>query len=392
MRRLSFPVIRRLTILSTALLLVACAATPTQTPVAIAPEPVGSVVLHRAQMIPSALQMLDIGIQVFDTRTETATINLPGAGIFAEIRTTETHYLPVALRHVLSESNQWGVIRVLPQADPSVDLQISGEILHSDGSSLVLRIEAVDSAGRKWIDKTYADIARVADYPDIVPSLRDNPSMFDATDPFADLYAAIANDLLTIRASLGEPELHRIRDVAQLRYASDLSPEAFSTYLLPDAEGLLSLNRLPARNDPMLNHVDDIRARHHVFIDTIDEYYEALYQDVRPLYTIWRQYSFEQVTEQQDSLQRGLNNQRGTGSFESISQNYNRYKWSKIFEQEFVALASGFVSETAPAVLELSRNVSGLTGPVEEQYAQWRIYLRGLFDLQSEGFAPRPES
>jgi hypothetical protein len=195
-----------------------------------------------------------------------------------------------------------------------------------------------------------------------------------------------------MRASLGDPELHRIRDVAQLRYASDLSPEAFSTYLLPDAEGLLSLNRLPARNDPMLNHVDDIRARHHVFIDTIDEYYEALYQDVRPLYTIWRQYSFEQVTEQQNSLQRELNNQRGTGSFESISQNYNRYKWSKIFEQEFVALASGFVSETAPAVLELSRNVSGLTGPVEEQYAQWRIYLRGLFDLQSEGLAPRPES
>ena len=72
-------------------------------------------------------------------------------------------------------------------------------------------------------------------------------------------------------------------------------------------------------------------------------------------------------------------------SFEAISQNYNRYKWSKIFEQEFVALASGFVSETAPAVLELSRNVNGLTGPVEEQYAQWRVLLRGLFEIEAEG-------
>jgi hypothetical protein len=388
----TFPMVRALSAISVALLLAACASTQPQTSDAIAPEPVGTVTLQRAQMIPTALQMLDIGIQVFDTRTAPETINLPGAAIFAEIRNTETHYLPVALRHVLSESNQWGVIRVLPQADPSVDLQISGQILHSDGSRLVLHIEAVDSAGRKWIDKTYADIARTADYPDIVPSLRDNPALFDAQDPFADLYAAIANDLLSVRESLGDQELHRIRDVAQLHYASDLSPEAFSTYLISDADGLLSLNRLPAHNDPMLSHVEDIRARHHVFIDTIDEYYEALYQDVRPLYTIWRQYSFEQVVEEQESLQRGFNNQRGTGSFESISQNYNRYKWSKIFEQEFVALASGFVSETAPAVLELSRNVSGLTGPVEEQYAQWRVYLRGLFDIQSEGLMLGPES
>ncbi len=68
-----------------------------------------------------------------------------------------------------------------------------------------------------------------------------------------------------------------------------------------------------------------------------------------------------------------------------MAQTYNRYKWSKIFEQEFVALASGFVTETAPAVLALSQNVNGLTGPVEEQYAQWRVLLRGLFDIETEG-------
>ncbi len=78
----------------------------------------------------------------------------------------------------------------------------------------------------------------------------------------------------------------------------------------------------------------------------------------------------------------------GTGSFVSLSQNYNRYKWSKMFEQEFVALSSGFVSETAPAVLELSRNISGLSGPVEDLYAQWRVYLRELYEIETATTAP----
>jgi hypothetical protein len=204
-------------------------------------------------------------------------------------------------------------------------------------------------------------------------------------DPFQDIYNAIANDLLLIRNAMDANALRGILNVTQMRYASDLSPDAFQGFLTADAQGVLSVTRLPAENDPLLGHVADIRARHDVFIDTIDEYYESLYQDLKPIYDIWRQYSFEQINEERDSAERARSGNTDRGSFEAMSQNYNRYKWSKIFEQEFVALASGFVSETAPAVLELSRNVNGLTGPVEEQYAQWRELLRGLFEIEREG-------
>lgn len=357
------------------------------------PQPVGSVSLNVQQGMPAELQMLDIGVQVFATQADPEEITLPGAAIFAEIRNTETHYLPVALRHTLLTSNHWGVVRVLPATDPSLDLLITGTILESTGADLLLQVRAVDSTGRIWLDKLYADSARTADYPDSIPSLRGG-GITDGPDPFQDLHAAIANDLLAVRNGLGTAELTRIQEVTQLRYAADLSPEAFASYLETDATGQLTLTRLPASNDPLLVHVTDIQARHNVFIDTIDEYYEALYQDVKPRYDVWRQYSFEQVMDQRDNAERARNGEAvlGTGSFEALSQNYNRYKWSKIFEQEFVALASGFVSETAPAVLELSRNVSGLTGPVEDLYSQWRVYLRGLYEIetQREPTAPLP--
>lgn len=370
-----------------ALLLGACASAPAPEPAG--PPPVGTVSLNAADVSPAPAQAFDIGVLVFTSLAGNEEIVRSGAEIFAQIRKTETAYLPVALRSTLADSNQWGVVRVLPAADPSVDLIVEGTIVRSDGAELLLHIRAVDSTGRVWIERDYADYSRVADYPDAAPMLLDRGLTF-GTDPFQDIYAAIANDLLAVRQSLTQVALDGIHNVSQLRYASDLSPEAFSHYLEADAQGLLSVTRLPASNDPLLRNVADIRARNEVFIDTIDEYYEALYQDVKPIYDIWRQYSFEQVVEERASAQRARSGNTDSGSFEAISQNYNRYKWSKIFEQEFVALASGFVSETAPAVLELSRNVNGLSGPVEEQFAQWRILLRGLFEIESEGLNSTP--
>ncbi len=368
-----------------ALLLTACA--QNQPAAVVGPPPVGDVTLNIAAQTPSEERLLNIGVQVFDTRATDAQLTQAGAAIFAEIRRVETHYLPVVLRNALVSSNQWGAVRVLPETDPSVDLLIQGTILRSDGANLILQIRASDSSGREWLNKTYLDSAGILDYPEFVPSLRDRSTNVNLEDPFQDLHAQIANDLLAVRESMDAQALLALAQLTQIKYAGDLSPEAFGALLQPDAQGLLSLQRLPASNEPLLEHVAQIRARHLVFIDTIDEYYDALHADLKPTYDVWRQYSHDQVAEEEDSAASaaGGGTLSGSGSFESLSQNYNRYKWAKIFEQEFVALASGFVSETAPAVLKLSENVNGLSGPVEEQYLQWRVLLRELFEVETVG-------
>ncbi|MDO8272181.1 MAG: hypothetical protein Q7U82_09720 [Gammaproteobacteria bacterium] len=369
------------------LLLTACA--QNQPAQVVGPPPVGNVTLNVAAQTPAEERLLNIGVQVFDTRATDEQITQAGAAIFAEIRRVETHYLPVVLRNTLVASNQWGAVRVLPETDPSVDLLIQGTIVRSDGANLILQVRATDSSGKEWLNKTYVDAAGVADYPDFVPSLRDRSTTTNLEDPFQDLHAQIANDLLAVRESMDSQALLALAQLTQMKYAGDLSPEAFGSLLQPDAQGLLTLQRLPATNDPLLEHVAQIRARHHVFIDTIDEYYDALHHDLKPTYDVWRQYSHDQVVEEEESAASAAagGTLSGSGSFEALSQNYNRYKWAKIFEQEFVALASGFVSETAPAVLKLSENVNGLTGPVEEQYAQWRVLLRELFEVETVGLS-----
>ncbi len=368
------------------LLLAACQQAPPPPPPKPAPiNPVGELTLIRASEAPEEIRLLDIGIMVFGAENRAGKRAELGDWIFDEIIQKETMFLPHLLKDTLQDSNQWGAIRVLPDSDPSMDLLVSGTIMISDGHDLQLHIKAVDSTGRSWLDKIYSDTAVAEDYPEATRFGAEN--RFDAAnfvDPYDDIYEKIANDLLEQRELQSQQALQNINRVADLAYAIDLAPESFSDALVADEEGYLTVNILPANNDPMMARVADMRFRHHLFIDTVDEYYQTLYDDVQPAYVLWRRYSIDQILEEEAALLDADANDYGrSNGFLSISQRYDRYKWSKIFEQEFTQLASGFNNELAPAILELNEQVHGLSGTMEQQYRQWRGILRRLFELET---------
>lgn len=361
-------------------------------------DPVGSVTLITSQMrdqnhANDALgTRIDIGIVPFTTRESEAINTAFGDWIFDEIKQKETQFLPHLLGKALIESDLWGAVRVVPEADPSLVLTIRGEIISSTGLDLAVHINATDSSGRVWLSQDYADIAQLSDYPESTRFTYGN--RFDganAIDPFHDLYKQVANDLLARRDSLSEARLAEILQIADLVYARDLSPERFANTLAEDEEGLLQLVTLPAADDPMLARVSDMRYRHHLFIDTVDEYYQTLYADIQPAYLLWRRYSLDQTEEtlSRDATPPSTTTYGDSRSFLALSQRYDRFKWSKIYEHEFTELAAGFNNELAPAMLELNGQVHGLSGTMEQQYREWRGILRALFELENAPLGER---
>jgi hypothetical protein len=346
----------------------------------------GAVELQRVTGTTAESPLLDIGVIVFTSSSQRNETENFGESVFSEVRDNERHLLPYKLRQALVDSNHWGAVRVLPAADPSVDLLIDGRVLISDGNELELAIRASDSSGRLWLDKSYRDIADETDYPESRDLRRYTPAeMAASTDPFADLYRQIANDLLQQADMLSAGQLREIREISLLSYANDLSPQSFGHMLATDSAGRVSVASLPASNDPMLARVMDMRRRHHLFIDTVDEYYEALHEEMRSPYLIWRRYSFDQDLAEQRALERGADQSKYSSSngYLTLTQRYDRYRWAKIYEQEYQELAAGFNREAAPAILELNRQVHGLSGTMEEQYGQWRRILRELFLLET---------
>ncbi|MDH5171135.1 MAG: hypothetical protein OEW92_01865 [Gammaproteobacteria bacterium] len=340
---------------------------------ALAVPPVGDVTLRVEQSVPEAA-LLDVGLVIFNPGIPIDESTHSKLGIFPEIRKAEAQFMPVLLRQVLLATNAWGVVRVLPDEQVSTELMVSGRILLSNGSELVLQVSARDASGKVWLDKTYRDLTTQRDYPGSEDS-----------DPFIDLYRQVANDLLAYRQSLDSRQLRAIRQVALLRYAASLSEDAFGSYLQQDPEGIYTLVRLPAQGDPMLARVERIRNQEHLFVDTVDEQYVKIYEEMAPTYTLWRQYGREQALYQQEYEARAQNRDRigRRGTFPAMEQTYNTYKQIKIQEQDLDDMSQGFNNEVTPTVMEASGRVFRLSGTLQSQYNEWRSILRDIFALET---------
>ncbi len=340
---------------------------------ALALPPLGSITLRVEPSAPEEA-LLDVGLVIFNPGIPIDQSTHSKLGIFPEIRKAEAQFMPVLLRQVLLESNAWGVVRVLPDEQASSELMLSGKIMASNGSELVLQVSARDATGSVWLDKTYRDIATERDYP-----------ATEGSDPYIDLYRQVANDLLAYRLRLDTRQLQAIRQVALMRYAASLSEDAFGSYLQQDPEGTYKLVRLPATGDPMMARVERIRNQEHLFVDTVDEQYVNLYQEMAPTYNLWRQYGREQALYQQDYEARAQTKDRigRRGTFSAMEQTYNTYKQIKIQEQDLDDMSQGFNNEVAPTVMEASGRVFRLSGTLESQYNEWRSILRDIFAIET---------
>ena len=336
------------------------------------PAPVGSIVLDVASVEPDI--WLDIGIVVFDPGIPEDASTHSREGIFPEIRKAEARYQSVLLRDVLVASNQWGAVRVLPHETGSSPLVVTGTIRHSDGQALVLSVEAHDTTGRRWLSRTYHDRTQASDYP-----------VGDDEDPFLDIYRAIANDLARVRNGLDPLAVSEIPRVTELRYAASLSPEAFAGFLAEDDEGRYSVQRLPAEGDPMMARVQRIQNQEYLFIDTVDEQYVELYQEMAPVYHLWRQYGREQAIYKDEYQQRVANRESHgrRGTYAQMEQTYSAFRSVKIQQQDLHELAIGFNTEVAPTVLEVGDTVFRLNGTLDAQYDEWRTILRKIFALET---------
>lgn len=324
--------------------------------------------------------LLDVGLVVFDPGVPADSSTHSDRGIFPRIRQAEAKYMPVMLRQILIRSEDWGVVRVLPEAQVSSELLVTGTILHSDGRRLELHIEARDATGMQWLDKTYREKATAADY-----------AAGTSGKPFRELYSRVAADLLAFGQQQTAGETRMIQRVALLRYASELAPQVFSPYLETTPEDRHTLVRLPSENDPMMGRIMRVRKQEYLFIDTIDEQYADLADAMAPTYNLWRQFHAEQA-EYRERYEARVNNRDSgerRGSFTHLKQTYNAYKWSRIHQQDLEEVARGFNNEVAPTVMHASGMVFELSGTLDRQYTEWRAILRRIFTLET-GLTPAP--
>ena len=344
-------------------------------------------------------ELLNVSINVFDPGELPENID-KRAGLSSEIREAEARFIPMHLKYSMQRTGYWGSVRIVPDDDVGAEVQVRGKIEFSDGESLVLTVEALDSRNVLWFRKTYAETALLNEHLGTEP---------EKEDTFQDLFNKIANDLVEYRNRLTSDDMLEIQRIAELRYGQLMAPNVYGQYLSYDRNNRLQIVHLPAENDIMMERVRSIRSRDNMLIDTINGYYEAYYLDLWEPYGNWRQFRSEEVATmrqiEREALQRKIigaaaiigaiaigatidDSSAATDSLQQIMVAGGAYSIYTGFQksQEVVInkevieeLGVSFSSEAEPLVIEVEGETFRLTGTAKEQYAKWREFLKQIY-------------
>ena len=345
-------------------------------------------------------QLLDVWIELFE----------PGAlpddqeeasGLSKEIREAEARYMPLQLRDTMEKTGYWGAVRVVPQGTEGAEVLVRGSIVVSDGENLELAITAQDASGREWFSSTYEAEVSVEAYRSAGQS---------GEEVFQALYNVIANDLAAHRAMLAAEDIVTVRRVAALRFAADLAPDAFASYIQRSEDDRFAVTRLPALDDPMYQRVSAIRERDFLLIDTLNGHFDNFYQEMQDPYEQWRQTRGEELAAMRE-IQRQARNRKlmgaaailgaiaiealgsnstraSTGSLRNvmivggayaIKTGFDKDSETTIHREAIEELGESFSSETRPLVVEVEGETHELTGSAEVQYNKWRALLKSIY-------------
>ena len=367
---------------------------------------VGPTPIEQAKTEIPEEQLMDVGILVFET-TELTPEEAKDEGTSLDIRKAETHYIPYHLKNTLHQSGHWGAIQVVPAETNSVDLLVKGKILESNGENLVLEIDVVDATGKRWFKKKYSAEASASSY---------SGNKVGEKDAYQDLYNTIANDMAEYKIKQSVAEIKTIRTVSKLKFAREFAPDAFDSYLVKDKKERLSVKRLPADNDPMMDRLLNIREREYMYVDTLNQQYDGFYNEMWPPYENWRKLNYTEREAIKKIKREALTKQLlgallVAGAIVAGSQNSNMARivapamvlvggqvfisgWNVSKEAEMHSaaieeLSESFGDEMQPVIMEFEGQQYELTGTAEEQFKRWRELLRQIYFAET-GFDPIP--
>lgn len=347
-------------------------------------------------------ELLDVAVRLFDANVPQDPKKQEEEDIFPDVRNAESRYIPVVIRDTLEGTGQWGQVRVLPRGDTGMDVYVDGKILVSDGRELKLDVTVSDAAGRVWYKKVYQGMADTRAYKD---------ALSKPADPFENVYNTLANDMLAARGRLSSAERVQLHQVSDLRFDAELAPYAFGQYLAQDRKGNWSVTRLPASDDPVLQRMQRVRERDYSLVDTLNEHYSNFAESMSVPYTSWRKAGYDELEArskaERESLTReilgavavvggivaGANSNSSAASAASTAaviggmyafkSGLDQRAEIKTHTESLKQLGDSFQSEVQPMVVDVEGRTLQLKGSAEEQYAEWRVLLKQLYENET---------
>ena len=350
-------------------------------------------------------QLLDVGVIEFDPGIPEN--NDPEeTRVYDQIRNAESRYLAYHLKTTMQGTGHWGAVRVLPSSEAFSDILINGRIKKSDGEFVEVEVAVSDTSGQHWFTRTYKTQTGISSYSE----RRDR-----RLDPYQKIFNDIANDVKAYADTLAPERVERLQQISELKFFADMSPLTYGEHLIVDEDGLVSVQRLPADNDPTVDRLRQIRERDRLVVDMLNEHYANFYYGISIPYHSYRKASREEAINyrqvqrsarlqtimgiivvagslaidtndssySRSQMKRGIQNVGIAQGLSSIMSGFTRNSEASIHIEAIEELAESFGSEAAPMVVSIEGQSRRLTGTAAAQYESWRKLLRDIYEAET---------
>ena len=379
---------------------------------------------------------LDVVIPVFDP-------GLAGVGdkeiVWPEMRRAEANSFAWKLKKALEDSGRFNVVRVTPDRRATGELYIVGRIIESTGEGVEIAIQVFDIAGRDLITanrtSNFNFIAGIVDTKKIVGDSVSEKSFSHSVDDnfFKDIrnkgkdsYQPVFDDAATYVVSLlkdiGIDDIMALKNIADLRFAASFSNEVFSEHMTTNKDGAIALVSMPAKNDPTLEKIRAIRIRDQLFVDKLQTEYQGFYQKFEKTHSVWQEQVLVETKARSDakakaaaqavgaavliglsiaagkSVGREIRSGKtsrghvelgayaavgaGIGAIKMIGNSLQSVKEAGMHNELINELGQSVDMEVAPQVVAFEESQAELVGTAGEQFAQWRAFLKKLYELE----------
>lgn len=389
-----------------ALVLAGCASTSGDNGIRkVGPKPSSSFEKKLSDEIVSALPKLDVIIPIFDPGLSDSEENYEEDGVWPELRRAEANRFAYQLKRALDDSGAFGAVRVTPDQTASGDLYVLGKIDQSDGEDVAFHLKVVDISGQEWLDRDFTHTVEASFYKN---------SRNTGQDAYGSVFKKAARKIIKALNKHDASQLDNLKYIANLQFGASFNDVAFADYLKADGEQI-KLVRKPSDEDPLFQRVQAIRVQEQLFVDNLQHNYAMFSQNMNDSYLAWQKASFVEQQLKDDAettsalkiaggvlLIAGgiaaavfdggtlLNIALGTaaavggiGGAVLIAGGYQSYEEARFHQDALNEVGESLNLEMSPQVISLENETVKLTGNAQQQFAQWREFLKRIYEQES---------
>ena len=353
---------------------------------------------------------LDVIIPVFDPGLTGNAESYEEQGIWPELRRAEANRFAYKMKEALDKSNAFGAVRVTPDETASGDLYVLGKIEASDGEEVKIKLNVVDISGKQWLNESFKHEVDDSFYKNI---------RNDGKDAYTPVFQEATDDIIAALKKRDATELDNLKDIADLRFGASFNDAAFEEYMTTESNYIKLVSK-PSDDDPLLQRVMAVRVREQLFVDNLQQNYTSFSQNMDDSYLKWQEASFTEMQLRRDAQTEGTlkalggilliglaiaaavsstNTSNPSVTREStlataavaggvagawlLSGSFKSKEEAEFHQDAINELGESINLELAPRVVSFENETVELTGNIQEQFAQWREFLKRIYEQEA---------